>query len=36
MSRPEDAGRWPDLAGRVVADAAGRRHVLPVRVYQSQ
>jgi len=34
MSRPEDAGRWPDLAGRVVADAAGRRrHVLPVRVY---
>ena len=27
-------GRWPDLAGRVVADASGRRrHVLPIRVY---
>jgi acyl-CoA thioester hydrolase len=26
--------RWPDLAGRIVADAAGRRrHVLPIRVY---
>jgi acyl-CoA thioester hydrolase len=24
---------WPDLAGRLVEDAAGRRHVLPVRVY---
>jgi acyl-CoA thioester hydrolase len=24
---------WPDLAGRIVEDAAGRRHVLPVRVY---
>jgi acyl-CoA thioester hydrolase len=35
MSRPPDAaGRWPDLAGRIVADASGRRrHVLPVRVY---
>ena len=34
MSRHEDAGRWPDLAGRIVADAAGRRrHVLPIRVY---
>jgi acyl-CoA thioester hydrolase len=31
---PEAAGRWPDLAGRIVADASGRRrHVLPVRVY---
>ena len=31
---PETGARWPDLAGRVVADAAGRkRHVLPVRVY---
>jgi acyl-CoA thioester hydrolase len=31
---PEPAGRWPDLAGRIVADASGRRrHVLPVRVY---
>ncbi len=35
MSRPPDIpGRWPDLAGRIVADASGRRrHVLPVRVY---
>ena len=24
---------WPDLAGRLIEDAAGRRHVLPVRVY---
>ena len=24
---------WPDLAGRLVDDDAGRRHVLPVRVY---
>lgn len=33
---PPDAsqpGPWPDLAGRVVADERGRRHVLPVRVY---
>jgi acyl-CoA thioester hydrolase len=35
MSPPPDlGGRWPDLAGRIVADAAGRRrHVLPIRVY---
>ena len=25
--------RWTDLAGRLVDDAAGRHHVLPVRVY---
>ncbi len=25
--------RWPDLAGRLGEDPAGRRHVLPVRVY---
>jgi acyl-CoA thioester hydrolase len=25
--------RWPDLAGRIVEDERGRRHVLPVRVY---
>lgn len=25
--------RWPNLAGRLVDDAAGRHHVLPVRVY---
>jgi acyl-CoA thioester hydrolase len=24
---------WPDLAGRMIEDAEGRRHVLPVRVY---
>lgn len=24
---------WPDLAGRIVADAEGRRHLLPIRVY---
>jgi acyl-CoA thioester hydrolase len=31
---PDAHGRWPDLAGRIVADTAGqRRHVLPVRVY---
>lgn len=25
--------RWPDLAGRIIDDEDGRRHVLPVRVY---
>ena len=24
---------WPDLAGRIISDTAGPRHVLPVRVY---
>lgn len=24
---------WPDLAGRLVEDESGRRHVLPIRVY---
>ena len=24
---------WPDLAGRIIADAKGRQHVLAVRVY---
>jgi acyl-CoA thioester hydrolase len=24
---------WPDLAGRIVRDAGGQRHILPVRVY---
>jgi acyl-CoA thioester hydrolase len=35
MSPPEKTDRagWPDLAGRIVSDAAGRRHVLAVRVY---
>ena len=27
------AGTWPDLAGRIVSDVNGARHVLPVRVY---
>jgi acyl-CoA thioester hydrolase len=32
--KPGAPERWPDLAGRVVADASGqRRHVLPIRVY---
>lgn len=25
--------QWPDLAGRIIRDADGQRHVLPVRVY---
>jgi acyl-CoA thioester hydrolase len=25
--------RWPDLAGRIVRDDGGQRHILPVRVY---
>ena len=24
---------WPDLAGRIIDDATGKRHILPVRVY---
>lgn len=24
---------WPDLAGRIIDDASGRRHILPIRVY---
>lgn len=24
---------WPDISGRIVSDANGQRHVLPVRVY---
>ena len=24
---------WPDIAGRIVTDVTGQRHVLPVRVY---
>jgi len=31
MSADKEA--WPDLSGRIVEDAGGRRHVLPVRVY---
>jgi acyl-CoA thioester hydrolase len=35
MSPPDrpPSESWPDIAGRIVADAEGRRHVLPVRVY---
>lgn len=35
MSPPDEKerGGWPDLAGRIIADAEGRRHVLPIRVY---
>ena len=33
-AEPRAAERWPDLAGRIVADVSGRRrHVLPIRVY---
>ncbi len=27
------AENWPDIAGRIVSDETGQRHVLPVRVY---
>jgi acyl-CoA thioester hydrolase len=33
MSSPDPAANWPDLSGRLVDDADGQRHVLPVRVY---
>jgi acyl-CoA thioester hydrolase len=35
MSKDRDHtdATWPDLAGRIVEDAACRRHLLPVRVY---
>ena len=33
MSPSEAQRRWPDIAGRMVEHAAGRRHVLPIRVY---
>ncbi len=25
--------QWPDIAGRIIHDADGQRHILPVRVY---
>lgn len=28
-----EPSRWPDLSGRLIEDAAGRHHILPVRVY---
>jgi acyl-CoA thioester hydrolase len=33
MSTPDPGRSWPDLAGRIVRDESGRRHVLPIRVY---
>lgn len=35
MSPPDQTDRapWPDLAGRIVVDERGRRHLLPIRVY---
>ncbi|MCB1512118.1 MAG: YbgC/FadM family acyl-CoA thioesterase [Hyphomicrobiaceae bacterium] len=33
MTTPSTGQQWPDLAGRIVHDEAGRRHVLPTRVY---
>ena len=27
------ASHWPDLAGRIIKDDTGQRHILPVRVY---
>ena len=33
MSPPDASGPWPDLAGRIVHEAGGRHHVLPIRVY---
>ena len=32
MSSP-DTLHWPDLAGRIMLDSNGRRHLLPIRVY---
>ena len=33
MSQPDDAARWPDIAGRLSEEAGRCAHVLPVRVY---
>ena len=33
VGRLSQCAAWPDLAGRLVEDAGGRRHVLPIRVY---
>ncbi|MFN0219669.1 MAG: YbgC/FadM family acyl-CoA thioesterase [Hyphomicrobium sp.] len=35
MSSDHQSGpsHWPDVAGRIVSDASGIRHVLPIRVY---
>jgi acyl-CoA thioester hydrolase len=31
--RMSNTKSWPDLAGRIVEEPGGRRHILPVRVY---
>lgn len=33
MTENATSEAWPHLAGRIIDDAQGRRHVLPVRVY---
>ena len=33
MSPSDAQGRWPDISGHLIEDAAGRGHVLPIRVY---
>ena len=33
MSPQRQPDAWPDLAGRLVSDGDGKRHVLPLRVY---
>ena len=33
MSRQPQPDAWPDLAGRLLREGAGVRHILPVRVY---
>ncbi|MGQ0456240.1 MAG: YbgC/FadM family acyl-CoA thioesterase [Hyphomicrobium sp.] len=31
--RQGEHGGWPDIGGRIVTDANGSRHILPVRIY---
>lgn len=33
MNSEKSPETWPDLAGRIMIDETGKRHVLPVRVY---
>ena len=33
MSPSDHARRWPDIAGELVEEDGGPRHVLPIRVY---
>lgn len=30
---PKPSQSWPDIAGRLIDDASGRHHIMPVRVY---